>query len=196
MRSLSQSLFSREINMNSEKTINLDNVTMHRALDGTVTISPKQGSGCVNIGLLIATAIVALLAGVVMVNGVIQSIKPGGGSEPGVILFGLIVTFMFGGYAYYLYSKMHSGQKQAPLAVSPILNVIRTGDRTIPFNEIADVSAEGAPAIIEGAGVAKFQFVLSNGTTLYLGQVTTDTEKLDQRKAEIITFLKIVIKQT
>ena len=132
--------------MNEEKTIKLDNVTMHRAADGTVTIVPKAGGGCVNTGLLIATAIIALLGVVMTVSGMIQLFNPGSESNSGVAVFGLFVTAMFGGFAYYLYLKMRYGQKKEPITITPILNVIKIGDRTIPFNDVVNISAEEIPA--------------------------------------------------
>jgi hypothetical protein len=182
--------------MDNEKTITLDNVTMHRAVDGTVTIALKKGRGCVNTGLLIATTIITLLGGVMTVNGVIQFLKPEGRFDPGVAIFGLLITLMFGIYAFYLYLKVRFAQKKEPITITPISNVIKIGDSTIPFNDIADISVEEIPSVIEGAGVGIFRLALSNGKIVEIGRVTTEAQKLDQRKAEVIAFLKVALQKS
>lgn len=185
--------------MNNEKTITLDNVTMHRLADGTIIITVKKGRGCVTAGLMSSTAIVALLGGIATItNGVIPFFKPEGKYDSGVALFGFFVVLMFGGYAYYLYLKMRLGQKKEPITITPTLDVIKIGDRTIPFNDVADISAVEAPSImLEGAVTLMFLLALSDGNVLELGRVVVEKgSKSDQRKAETLSFLKQAIQRS
>src|SRR5258708_5632556 len=118
------------------RTIVLDNATIQRTADGTLTINPKESNGCANTGLLIANAIVTLGGLAASINGIIQLFNPESESNLGVIRFGLFVSAMFGSYTLYLYSKMSSRQQQEKIIISPILNVVKIGDRDIPFAEV------------------------------------------------------------
>jgi len=193
--------------MSNEKTVRLDNVTMHREADGTLTINPKAGGGCVNIGLLIATVIVTFGGLAASINGVFQLFNPESESNPGIIVFGLFACVMFGSYALYLYSKMPSRQRQEQITISPILNIVKIGDRVIPFGDIADISTHnqsiksrvGDFAIrgmkMNRIGNINFMLVLLNGDMLELGRLAVDKRNFDQREAEIIAFLKVALKK-
>lgn len=191
--------FTRGSNINNKKTIKLDNTTFHRAADGTITITPKKGGGCVNIGLLIATVIVTLGGLAASINGVIQLFNPESESNPGIIVFGLFACVMFGSYALYLYSKMRSGQQQEQITIPPILNVVKIGDREIKFNDITDIAVEENPVPMMDEVVAiEFFFTLASGEKMELGRITIDgqkTEKIQKIEAEVITFLKIATKK-
>lgn len=183
--------------MNADRTIKLDNVTVHRAEDGTVTIAPRTGGGCLYIGLLITTAILALWGLVATINGVIQIFTGKVDSDYSMALFGLIMTMMFGGFAYYAYNKMRYGQKKESITVTPILNVVKMGGSTIPFSDIAEVSAVESPSImLDGAVNLMFLLTLSDGNVLELGRVVVEKGgKSDQRKADILDILKQAIKR-
>jgi len=180
--------------MSNEKIITLDNSRLHRMEDGTITITFNKGLGWINAGFLVTTAVLAFGGLLMLMYGIVQLFKPDLGSALNLIGYGLVAILMFGGFTSYFFSKMRSGQRNEPLTISPILNGIEVGGRVIPFQEVVDILVEENPAIISGLVVANFRFVLSNGSSLELGQVAVESKKWDRRKSEIIEFLRSGIK--
>jgi hypothetical protein len=199
--------FTKVGKMDNKITFQLDNVTIQREADGIITITPKAGGSCVSIGLLIGCILATLMGIAWVVSGIFQLFHPTMDSNPGTILFGLFATAMFGSYALYLFIKMLSGQQQEQIIISPILNLVKIGNREIPFSDIVEVATHhrsikshiGDLAIraaeMNGIGNLRFQLILSNGDTVEIGEVAVNKSKLDERETEIITLLKKAIKR-
>jgi len=184
--------------MDNDIKIKLDNVTIYHAADGTITITTNKGGGCVTMGLLIATALVAVGGGVLTVMGVIQMFNPNAEVNVGGVIFGLFMSLMFGIFAYYLYKRMHAGQATKEISISPIINVVKIGDRVIPFNDIVDIATREAPIpLMEGMVAIQFGFALTNGDIVELGRKAMEsgkTEKVEQFRTEVESLLKGAIK--
>ena len=184
--------------MNAETKIKLDNATIQRTADGTVTITPKKGAGCVNIGLLVVTALVAVGTGVGVFMGALQLIRRNEVNVGG-LLFGVVVTVMFGGYAYYLYRRMRAGKETKDITISPIILAVKIGERVIPFNDIVDIATREAPIpVMEDMVAIQFGFALTNDEIVELGQKAMDAtkpEQIEKLKTETLAVLKGAIKR-
>jgi hypothetical protein len=171
--------------MDNEMKIKLDNATLSRGADGEITIS-KRGS-CLTIGLLLGTAIVTLFGIFLTVGGVVQLFNNAG---PGILLFGLFMTAMFGFFTRYLFSNARRGQ----ITVVPVLNVVKIGNREIPFRDVAtvDMTASPIPFMKKGVVSVKLLFTLTTGETIELGRIAMEeakTEKIEKLKTEFTTLL-------
>ena len=172
-------------------TFQLDDVTIQREADGTVTIQSKKGGGCITIGLLITTALITLCGGAMAVEGVLQLFDPQSESAFQLIVFGLFVSVMFGSFAYFQFNKTRAGLKRAPVIISPITNTIKIGERVIPFSEVADVLADANPSGVfkmKGVAVARFGLELTKGEIVELGSLAAEKNNIDQRESEILEF--------
>lgn len=194
--------------MDNKITLQLDNVTIQRAADGIITITPKAGGSCVSTILLIGCILATLIGIAWVVSGIFQLFHPTMDSNPGTILFGLFATAMFGSYALYLSLKLLSGQQQEQIIISPISNVVKIGNRKIPFSDIVEVSTNyqsikshigdlAIPAVkMNGISNINFMLVLANGEAVELGTLATEEGKLNEREIEVKTLLIETIRRS
>ena len=170
--------------MNNEKKIKFDNAILRRAADGTIIITSRKSAGCVNIGLLVVTALVAIGMGVSTLMGVFQFVIRRNEINGGGLIFGVFVTLMFGCYAYYLFSRMRSGGGGKEISFLPIMRVVKIGERVIPYSEIADIAAKRNPVpMMEDMDTVKFILYINPDEQVELGSRamnSRDPEKIEK----------------
>ncbi len=185
--------------MDGEIRIKLDDATILQATDGTVTFTPRKAGGCVTMGLLIVTALVAAGGIALTVTGIIQLVKHKAEVNGGGVIFGFFMAAMFSLFAYYLYRKMRARRDLKEISISPIINVVKVGDRVIPFNDIVDIATKVGPIpILEGAVAIQFGLALKNSEIVVLGNKAMDAkspEKIEKLKTETLTLLKNAIRR-
>jgi hypothetical protein len=131
-----------------------------------------------------------------MVNGLRQLSSPESENPGGFIMFGLFVLIMFGGFAIHLFSSARGRQV---ITIVPILNVVKIGERAIPFHEIADIAVEKSPiTMMEGVVAIKFMLYVNPDEKIELGYKAMEsdkTEKIDKLTTEVIALLKSALKK-
>ena len=185
--------------MEDKLTLKLDDVTIHRMEDGIVTITPRRGGRLLSIGLLIACGLTVLLCGGgLVVYGVIQLFSPEGDNPLGYIVFGLLVSAMFGSMGKHLFQQRQTSQKPELITLSPLLNSITIGERVIPFREVESVrTAKARTRVVkmEGVFTARVTLTLTNGEIFDLGSFASERTEMDERANEILALLKTALKQ-
>jgi len=185
--------------MENKTTFRLDDVTIQRAADGMVIITPRRGRGCLSIGLLVGCVVAALLCGGgLVVNGVMQLFSSEGENPIGFILFGLFILAMFGSMAFLLFTRVKDAQNQKQVTISPIMNTITIGERVIPFSEVENIiRASGKTGVIkmEGVRISRFMLTMRNGEVIELGSLAIDNTRKDDGSDEIIYVLKKALRK-